>query len=763
MGAIFLLALPIFAAANSEAIQSVVTQAHIQELTTDDHSGDDVSAYGDDDETSDLTDLYADPEPEQADDGASISTTLTADEHEMTLGDDIETELPPLSVTSTQLAEGVTPGGDIAARGGLTFDPATTRFVQATAGWFHVTAVQANGTLWQWGQLSDSVGGSAFWTPQPIPTPVPLPTGVTAFQSVYDGGDFTVARDQLGRLWSWGSNSQGQLGIGSNVNLYATPQLIDFPAGVTSWDSVYTHGQHAVALDQLGNLWAWGWNANGQLGLGHTSPQRSPAMVPFPAGVTSWDTIIPSQGRGHFTLAKDQLGRLWGWGTNNSGQLGIGNNTNQPSPVLLPLPAGVTSWDSVFGGWSHALAIDQLGRLWAVGQNTGGQLGIGNVSNQSNYVLVPFPAGVTSWDAIIPAGEFTLAFDQSGRLWAWGSNSHGQLGDGTNTNRPNPQLVPLPAEVTSWGIAIPGFQSTYAFDPVGTLWAWGRNLEGQLGIGMTTVASVPDDITLPPGFNNTANQRLPIPVMWAARGIPFTEWLQTGVNANPNTPIDIMNHPGPRELEHAIDVPVTSDVVIISSSGAAEGTIGIEGTGDWRHFEVNGILTLGQTGNSNLTLQGHNPTGGDTIGGGIYVDAGAELTVIDTSIIGNAAVSGGGIYTALIGAAGYTSPLNMLQTPAPYSNLTLTNAHFENNSAETSEVPPISAATDLLNITFNATSIFWHPLNNYDINFIAPREAPPTGLNAGSASTLPLAVAILGFTALLATRNAKSKPKKQPK
>ena len=140
-------------------------------------------------------------------------------------------------------------------------------------------------------------------------------------------------------------------------------------------------------------------------------------------------------------------------------------------------------------------------------------------------------------------------------------------------------------------------------------------------------------------------------------------------------------------------------------------------------------------------------------GGGIWIGADATMTMPDISsglsITNNTAQNmGGGIYTQRIGAAGYTTPLNMTQVPAPYSNLTLRNVYFNNNTADTSEIPPIDVLTDITNITFDSTSTFWHPINNYDINFRQP-HSPPTGLTLGSTSTLPVIVAALVFVGLV--------------
>ena len=137
---------------------------------------------------------------------------------------------------------------------------------------------------------------------------------------------------------------------------------------------------HTLAIDESGNLWAWGYNYCGQLGDGTTQEKYIPEQVmpttKFKVAVAGFD----------YSMAIDESGNLWGWGTNNSGQLGneaIKDNTSKPVQIR---PG--TKFRSVANYFSHTLAIDESGNLWAWGSNNKGQLGDGTGTDKSSPVKI---------------------------------------------------------------------------------------------------------------------------------------------------------------------------------------------------------------------------------------------------------------------------------------------------------------------------------------------------------------------------------------
>ena len=179
-------------------------------------------------------------------------------------------------------------------------------------------------------------------------------------------------------------------------------------------------------------------------------------------------------------------GTLWMWGNNGYGQLGNGITVSNSSPVQI---AGTTWKQAASLGTVHSASIKTDGTLWTWGNNDEGQLGSGAVSNRSSPVQTI--AGGTNWKMVTCGFYHNVAIKTDGTLWAWGRNTNGQLGDSTTTQRNSPvQIVG-----TNWKMVSCGRYHTSAVKTDGTLWTWGRNTSGQLGDGTTADKSSPVQIT----------------------------------------------------------------------------------------------------------------------------------------------------------------------------------------------------------------------------------------------------------------------------
>jgi len=227
-------------------------------------------------------------------------------------------------------------------------------------------------------------------------------------------------------------------------------------------------GPHSLAVLSDGTLWAWGWNAFGQLGDGSSATRTAPIPV-----LTDVRSVAAGWSRS-FAIRND--GTLWGWGDNLSGRLGDGSLTSRFTPVRL-----LTDVRSVAVGLEHVLAVRDDGTLWVWGGNGSGQLGDGSLADRSvpTQVLV----GVRSVSA---GARHSLAVLEDGTLWAWGDNAFGQLGDGLTSNRSTPVQVLSGVEA-----AAAGWHHSLAVLADGSLWAWGWNAFGQLGDGSTVSRSTP--------------------------------------------------------------------------------------------------------------------------------------------------------------------------------------------------------------------------------------------------------------------------------
>ncbi|MBE1603927.1 Ig-like domain repeat protein [Actinopolymorpha pittospori] len=188
------------------------------------------------------------------------------------------------------------------------------------------------------------------------------------------------------------------------------------------------------------------------------------------------------------------------WGYNTAGQLGDGTTTNRTTPVETALPEGVTV-TQISAGDRHGLALTSDGRVLAWGSNSNGQLGDGTTTNRTTPVEVALPEGVTVTQ--VSAGSFhSLAVTSDGRVLAWGSNVYGQLGDGTTTNRTTTVEVALPEGVTVTQVSAGSFHSL-AVTSDGRVLAWGYNGRGELGDGTTTDRTTPVEVALPEGVTVT--------------------------------------------------------------------------------------------------------------------------------------------------------------------------------------------------------------------------------------------------------------------
>ncbi len=181
-----------------------------------------------------------------------------------------------------------------------------------------------------------------------------------------------------------------------------------------------------------------------------------------------------SAGHSH-TVAIKSDGTLWGWGDNRDGELGDGTTNSTLTPVQ---ESTLSSWKSTSAGDKYTAAIKSDGTLWAWGYNNIGQLGDGTKTNR--YSPTQEESNSMNWIAVSTGANHTLAIKSTGTLWAWGSNGNGTLGDGTNISKSTPAQENTYAD--DWVYVNGGDYHSVAIQSDGTLWAWGRNNEGQLGV-----------------------------------------------------------------------------------------------------------------------------------------------------------------------------------------------------------------------------------------------------------------------------------------
>ena len=276
------------------------------------------------------------------------------------------------------------------------------------------------------------------------------------------------------RLWGWGVNNNGQIGYGDTTN-YSSPVQV----GSLSWPEISAGATFSLAVDPNGKLWSTGSNNYGQLGLGNTASYSSFTQV---GALTTWSKPAALGGGGDANAAIKTDGTLWTWGYNNKGQLGLGDTISRSSPVQVGTD---TDWAEISMG-SFAAAIKTDGTLYAWGYNYAGNLGQGNTITLSSPAQI---GSLTTWSKVTIGSGHCLALKTDGTIWAWGSSFQGQLGQGNTTYHSSPVQV---GALTTWSKAEAIFSNASSgINTSGQLFTWGRNGEGQLGLGDTSQRNSP--------------------------------------------------------------------------------------------------------------------------------------------------------------------------------------------------------------------------------------------------------------------------------
>jgi len=329
-------------------------------------------------------------------------------------------------------------------------------------------------------------------------------------------------------LWAWGRNDSGQLGLndtayrssptqigtGSNWSSVATNNnqfnnaaiktdgtlwtwgrnnfghlgLSDIvtrssptQVGVlTNWSNVSMGLYNIIATKTDGTLWAWGYNGNGQLGVSDLNNRSSPVQI---GSGTTWSLISTNN---YTSLATKTDGSLWSWGGNNYGTLGFNDRIYRSSPTQV---ASGTTWSKFSAGQANAVAIKTDGTLWAWGFAAYGQLG-NNTGGPARSSPVQIGSG-TTWSLISTNNYTSLATKTDGTLWVWGANLGGTLGLGDRVYRSSPTQV---GSATNWNQISMGYYNAAAIKTDGTLWVWGINYYGQLGQNNVVYRSSPTQV-----------------------------------------------------------------------------------------------------------------------------------------------------------------------------------------------------------------------------------------------------------------------------
>lgn len=343
--------------------------------------------------------------------------------------------------------------------------PAPAHAQTLAGGEAHSVVLKPDGTVWTFGSNTCGQLGDGTTTPQKTPVQV---TGLSDVVTIASGFNHSMAITSTGELYLWGLNANGQIGDGST-----TDRTTPVQSSLTNVVAIAAGHSHSLALRSNGDIYSWGRNDFGQLGTGNTTQQTAPTLV---------GTGVAIAAGGYHSIFVQFNGTVYTTGRNNYGQLGDSTTTQRTSVVQM---SGISTAVRAVGGSLFTLVLLSDGTVKSAGYNVDGQLGDNTTTPRSTAVTV---SGLTDVSTLIAGYYHSVALKSDGSVWTWGWNAQGQLGDGTNTTRKTPVAVSALSSIVKIGA---GFLHSMAVDANGVVYTWGVNNLGNLGDGTTTNRSTP--------------------------------------------------------------------------------------------------------------------------------------------------------------------------------------------------------------------------------------------------------------------------------
>ncbi len=309
----------------------------------------------------------------------------------------------------------------------------------------------------------------------------------------------TIALSENGQVYIWGSNSNGQLGNGTTAKSNVPVNITQY-IGVDTSDKIVQVSAgyyHTIALSENGQVYTWGSNAYGELGNGASENSNLPINITSKFKLTD-DKIIQVSAGYYHTIALSENGKVYTWGRNSSGQLGNGTNVDSylPKDITQNIGTNMGKVIKIETGDYRTLVITENGQVYIWGA---GHLGNGLTSNSNSPVDITSKFYLTN-DKIIQAtlgGYQSLAVSEKGKVYGWGSNSSGQLVGGITPVIYSPvnvtdNITPVDEKIIQ---VVTGYYHSLAVTESGKVYSWGVNNYGQLGDKTTLDRITPVDIT----------------------------------------------------------------------------------------------------------------------------------------------------------------------------------------------------------------------------------------------------------------------------
>ncbi|XP_026215637.1 probable E3 ubiquitin-protein ligase HERC3 isoform X1 [Anabas testudineus] len=293
---------------------------------------------------------------------------------------------------------------------------------EIACGWQHSMFLLRDGSVYTCG--SNSCGQLGHDKPGASPELV-VALDTQKITMVSSGRAHCVAINEQGQVFAWGAGEGGQLGLGTTETVVRIPRLLKRLCD-HQISQVMCGNQHCIALSRDGQLFTWGQNTSGQLGLGKGEPSK---LFPHPLKSLAGIPLAQITAGGDHSFALSLSGAVFGWGKNRAGQLGLNDKQDRPVPCHIKF---LRSQKVVYisCGDEHTAALTKDGGLFTFGDGSWGQLGHGSTNNELLPRRVLELMG-TEVSQIACGRHHTLAFvPSSGIVYAFGCNSYGQLGTG---------------------------------------------------------------------------------------------------------------------------------------------------------------------------------------------------------------------------------------------------------------------------------------------------------------------------------------------
>ena len=282
------------------------------------------------------------------------------------------------------------------------------------------------------------------------------------FKTIVTGYTHSFAFDYNGKLWAWGDNKYNEILIDEDHS--SAPVMID---NYLNFIKIVCGTNHTFGITDNGTIYSWGANEYGQLGIGYINRcEKFPIIV---SKQIKSKKIISRYG---FTFVRTHDDKLYAWGNNNFGAISMDESRESvPVPRIIP---NADRFRKIFDGIMHIFTFDVNNNIWAWGLNSYGQLGLG-FRNERKGMTKLKNGQAYNFTKIVCGLMHSLALDKHDRVWSWGRNIEGQLGNGNGVNIISvPSMIKIDVKIKNITC---GTLHSFAIDDKGTLLSWGYNRE----------------------------------------------------------------------------------------------------------------------------------------------------------------------------------------------------------------------------------------------------------------------------------------------